>query len=547
MERAESAAGAPALFAGSAEDSGRELVLARNGVCVRIVDDADAGFCVELSNYLPPSLPQEKSGVETVCYVIRCSDTATLTLPEYEVLRDGDSLFRSALPSEVTQWVCGNVDGVIARRSREGLFVHAGVVGWRGRAILVAGRSMTGKSTLVAELVRRGATYYSDEFAVLDDDGLVHPYARSPMLRAAADGVRHLLRMESPPGQTPLPISLVVSAPFQKGACWNPAKITGVRAVLPIIDNTILAKSEPERTLRIAARLGKGVVTLEGMRPDAEIVAPHLLDLVDGLLDTPSLAEERDLRATRLLGRASLLRAKSGFPPTDVTRAKCMVIEDVLEPGEHAQLLAYAQTQEAEFEASAVMGDNDTANLDPVVRRSGTVFDVSEVLRPLEHRLRRLLPHVRREMGLAWFPLAKAEVQLVVHEEDGFFAAHTDNGRPSVAGRALTCIYYMHASPRRFSGGELILHDTAALDGGLVSAGARLSVRPADNTAVFFASDLLHEVRPVHRATDAFADSRFSVNVWFWSGQWPGRSDSTGATRSGESQVPGRTAIDLRP
>jgi hypothetical protein len=30
----------------------------------------------------------------------------------------------------------------------------------------------------VAELVRAGATYYSDEFAVLDSRGRVHPFPR---------------------------------------------------------------------------------------------------------------------------------------------------------------------------------------------------------------------------------------------------------------------------------------------------------------------------------------------------------------------------------
>ena len=48
------------------------------------------------------------------------------------------------------------------------VFVHAGAVAWQGRAIIIPGASLSGKSTLVAELVRAGATYLSDEFAVLD-------------------------------------------------------------------------------------------------------------------------------------------------------------------------------------------------------------------------------------------------------------------------------------------------------------------------------------------------------------------------------------------
>src|SRR5919198_2175039 len=66
----------------------------------------------------------------------------------------------------------------VAAAARRRVFVHAGVVGWRGRAIVLPGRSCSGKTTLVAELLRAGATYLSDEFAVIDGRGRVHPFAK---------------------------------------------------------------------------------------------------------------------------------------------------------------------------------------------------------------------------------------------------------------------------------------------------------------------------------------------------------------------------------
>jgi hypothetical protein len=71
----------------------------------------------------------------------------------------------------------------IAEHARARVFVHAGAIGWRGSALVIAGRTHTGKSTLVAALVRAGATYYSDEYAVLDANGRVHPYLRPISLR----------------------------------------------------------------------------------------------------------------------------------------------------------------------------------------------------------------------------------------------------------------------------------------------------------------------------------------------------------------------------
>jgi hypothetical protein len=82
------------------------------------------------------------------------------------------------LESEIRQTVAKGA----ARRT----FVHAGVVGWNGRAILVPGRSRSGKTTLVAELVKAGAQYLSDEFAVLDGRGRVHPFAKPLSIRGPA-------------------------------------------------------------------------------------------------------------------------------------------------------------------------------------------------------------------------------------------------------------------------------------------------------------------------------------------------------------------------
>src|SRR6476646_7063652 len=48
----------------------------------------------------------------------------------------------------------------VAALSPQRVFVHAGVVGLRGGAIVIPGASFSGKTTLVAELVRRGASYY---------------------------------------------------------------------------------------------------------------------------------------------------------------------------------------------------------------------------------------------------------------------------------------------------------------------------------------------------------------------------------------------------
>lgn len=71
----------------------------------------------------------------------------------------------------------------IGARATRRVFVHAGVVGLGDGAILVPGKSLSGKTSLVRALVDQGGVYYSDEFAVLDSRGRVSPWAEPLSIR----------------------------------------------------------------------------------------------------------------------------------------------------------------------------------------------------------------------------------------------------------------------------------------------------------------------------------------------------------------------------
>src|SRR5215467_11335845 len=73
---------------------------------------------------------------------------------------------------------------LVAEHATDRIFVHAAVVAWDGKVIVLPGRSRSGKSTLARELIRAGAVYFSDEYAAFDDDGMVHPFAQPLMLRS---------------------------------------------------------------------------------------------------------------------------------------------------------------------------------------------------------------------------------------------------------------------------------------------------------------------------------------------------------------------------
>jgi hypothetical protein len=160
------------------------------------------------------------------------------------------------------------------------LFVHAGVVGWRDRAILVPGRSFSGKTTLVKALVEAGAIYYSDEFAILDRQGLVLPYPLPLALRNGAGqsiGQIPIAAIGGEVGTEPLPVGLVVVTQYQAGAKWRPRPLSAARALLALMDNTVAAQREPEHSMPILRAAVVSATVIKSKRGEAAGVAQAIL------------------------------------------------------------------------------------------------------------------------------------------------------------------------------------------------------------------------------------------------------------------------------
>ncbi len=168
----------------------------------------------------------------------------------------------------------------VAEYARRRVFVHAGVVGWRGRAIVIPGRTMSGKTTLVKALVEAGATYYSDEYAVLDERGRVHPYPKPLSIRENGSGRTKEVRPEAFGGTTgvkPLPVGLVVATSYREGAHWRPRQLVPGRAVMALLTHTVSVRRKPERALTTLRQVVADALVLKGARGEAGEVAEGLL------------------------------------------------------------------------------------------------------------------------------------------------------------------------------------------------------------------------------------------------------------------------------
>ncbi|MDX1382841.1 MAG: hypothetical protein R3190_04300 [Thermoanaerobaculia bacterium] len=168
----------------------------------------------------------------------------------------------------------------IADGTSDWLFVHSGAVGWHRRAIIVPGASGSGKSHLVRALVDAGCTYYSDEFAVLDARGRVHPFPSPLALWQGSELRKERLTIDDlgcREGVEPLEVGVVLLARYREGAEWHPKLLTPARAVAAILASTVQSRHTPAQAADILARVADGAHCWSGDRGEAETVVRDVL------------------------------------------------------------------------------------------------------------------------------------------------------------------------------------------------------------------------------------------------------------------------------
>jgi hypothetical protein len=169
----------------------------------------------------------------------------------------------------------------LAEHSADYTFIHAGVVcaDRSAGAIVIPGRSFSGKTTLVAELVRAGATYYSDEYAVVDQHGLIHPFAKPLSIRR--DGSQELGALvpvaESRTASQPVRARLILVTRYEAGARWDPTVRTTGEGAEALLANTVPARARPGAALAAVSALARGSRVLAGPRGEAAEVATAVL------------------------------------------------------------------------------------------------------------------------------------------------------------------------------------------------------------------------------------------------------------------------------
>ena len=168
----------------------------------------------------------------------------------------------------------------IAAHTNQKAFIHAGVVAVGAQAILIPGRSYAGKTTLVAEFIKAGAVYYSDEYAVLDRMGRAHPYPKPLSLRDSATGKQRDIAAEklgARTGVNPLPVGVILITKYKNGAKWEAKEADSAAAIKALTMNSVSIRRTPESTLRSIARAISGALVFKSDRGDARYLVKDVM------------------------------------------------------------------------------------------------------------------------------------------------------------------------------------------------------------------------------------------------------------------------------
>jgi len=202
----------------------------------------------------------------------------------YEMIYPGSEPARGEDEVVFFKYVDSIIRASVGEEARDFVFLHAGVVGWKGKAIVLPGDSYKGKSTLVAELVRAGAEYYSDDFALFNSAGLLYPFHRHLAMRRRDNFDPYQItveELEGKYGHEPIPAGLVLFTEYVKGSRFRPRRMSAGEGVLELVQYALSMRQRSEFAFRVLNNIASRAIIISSRRGTAETFAKTLLNFVD--------------------------------------------------------------------------------------------------------------------------------------------------------------------------------------------------------------------------------------------------------------------------
>lgn len=279
----------------SPRPSGERAIVAGSSFGVRFtVGVPDASWLPHIVPRLPPG-PVTTGGYETAAdvrvAVVREPDDGAGPggAPDaFAVEVDGQRMLSRAPLAAAVDALERRLDHAVGARARDHLFVRASVVAWKGRALVLTGGDLTGRRALTVALVRAGAIYYSDTFAVIDAAGRVWPYRRPTRLDGASGPID---LPAAGPDVGPVRIGVVATIAFGGGRTVSIRTASAAHAFRALFERT-LAPEDRSEAVRILSRAVRGATVLTGRRGPTGPVVTRLLGILTRLEAIPSMGAD---------------------------------------------------------------------------------------------------------------------------------------------------------------------------------------------------------------------------------------------------------------
>lgn len=188
------------------------------------------------------------------------------------------------------------------------------------------------------------------------------------------------------------------------------------------------------------------------------------------------------------------------------------IIDDFLGADACVRLHAFAVENQARFAPSKVHSDGQRHVVKQELRDSLSYSGTfGAEMTPFHVALEASYDRIAAEVGTNAFDRTPTELHMVAHLHGQYLGRHIDTAISTTEGmlaheRLVTVIYYFHARPGAFSGGELVVYP-------MMGEGRQI-IEPRPDRLVAIPSFAPHEIIAVDVPDKRFADSRFALVSW---------------------------------
>jgi hypothetical protein len=231
-----------------------------------------------LERYILPPLPRNgfrPSPEAVILKIARVDGRYHLTVNEMEAGSETDR-------AELLMAVLKAIDETVIYRLQTLKAVHAGAVVFENRAILIPGSTHAGKSSMVAELLRRGAKLLSDEYALIDKEGMAHSYPRPLLLRDSRLQQSPVLPAElgAEFAREPVPVGWIMALEYGPESKWGVRKVSQSEALMILLRNTPHPMTKSPEMMESFLHAVSSAKCFAGSRGDAVQGADQILKLI---------------------------------------------------------------------------------------------------------------------------------------------------------------------------------------------------------------------------------------------------------------------------